>query len=135
MITYLMLFRQAIPERKDKSLKIRKLLDNELFPVLLNRTVLFFLTMSLIDLFLYSIGTIQGFTDSTQLFLLRLGAILSILLALSAFYGVVLDLFLFFYRKKIRFICGAWVYALFGLLGGLAAAASGFIISLSGGNV
>jgi hypothetical protein len=91
--------------------------------------------MSLIDLFLYGIGTIQGFTDSTQLFLLHLGLFLSILLALSAFYGAVLDLLLFFHRKKIRFICGAWVYALFGLFGGLAAASAGFIISASGGNI
>jgi hypothetical protein len=97
--------------------------------------VLFFLVMCLITLFLYIIGTVQGFMDDTQLFLLRLGVALSILLALSALYGLALDLSLFFRRKRPRFIRGACLYALLGALGGIIAVSAGFIISASGGNI
>lgn len=135
MIIYLGLFRQAIPENKDKGLKILKLLNNKFVPSLVNRTVLFFLIMCLINLFLYIIGTVQGFMDDTQLFLLHLGFVLSILLVLSAVYGLALNLALFFHRKKIRFIRGACAYAFLGLLGGIIAALAGFIISVSSGNI
>jgi hypothetical protein len=124
-----------MPKNKDKSLKVQKLQDNPLFPVLINRTVLFFLVMCLINLFLYIIGTVQGFMDDTQLFLLRLGVGVSILLALSSLYGLVLDLVLFFRRRRPRFIRGACLYALLGVLGGITAALAGFIISASGGNI
>jgi hypothetical protein len=124
-----------MPEGKDKGLKIPKLQDDQLFPILVNRTVLFFLVMCLINLFLYVIGTVQGFMNATQFFLLRLGVVLSILLALSALYGLGLDLFLFFREKKVHFICGAGIYAFLGILGAVIAAAAGFIISVSGGNV
>jgi hypothetical protein len=91
--------------------------------------------MCLISLFLYIIGTIQGFMDDTQLFLLRLGVGMSILLVLSSLCGLVLDLALFFRGKRLRFICGAGVYALLGVLGGVIAASASFIISASGGNI
>jgi hypothetical protein len=91
--------------------------------------------MCLINLFLYIIGTVQGFMDDTQLFLLHLGFVLSILLVLSAVYGLALNLALFFHRKKIRFIRGACAYAFLGLLGGIIAALAGFIISVSSGNI
>jgi hypothetical protein len=135
MITYFRLFRQAIPENKDKNLKTPKLPDIQIFPLLVNRTVLFFLVMCLISLFLYVIGTVQGFMDDTQLFLLRLGLGMSILLSLSSLYGLVLDLVLFFREKKARFICGAGIYAFLVFFGGIIAASAGFIIGASGGNI
>jgi hypothetical protein len=116
-------------------LKIPELLDNKLFPVLVNRIVLFFLIMCLLNLFLYIIGTIQGFMDDTQLFLLRLGVGVSIMLSLSALYGLALDLFLFFKRKSLSFIRGAGAYALLGAFGGIIAASALFIISAAGGNI
>jgi hypothetical protein len=135
MIIYLMLFQQAIPEGKDKILKIPKLLDNGLFPVLVNRTVLFFLAMCFINLFLYIIGTVQGFMDSIQLLLLRIAVVSSVLLTLSAFYGFALDLLLFFRGKKMRFILGLWGYAFSGLFGCAMAALAVFIITVSEGNI
>jgi hypothetical protein len=116
-------------------MKFPKLPDIKLFPLFVSRTVLFFLVMCLISLFLYIIGTIQGFMDDTQFFLLRLGIGMGILLVLSSLYGMVLDLVLFFRGRKLRFICGAGVYALLGVLGGVVAASAGFIISASGGNI
>jgi hypothetical protein len=91
--------------------------------------------MCLINLFLYIIGTVQGFMDETQLFLLRLGVVLSILLVLSAIYGFALDLALFFRSKKIRFICGAFLYAFLVFFGIVIAVLAGFIISASSGNI
>jgi hypothetical protein len=116
-------------------MKLPNPLDSKLFPLLVKRTVLFFLIMCFISLFLYIIGTVQGFMDDTQLFLLRLGAGMSILLALSSLYGLVLDLALFFREKSLRFVRGAGVYAFLGVLGGVIAASASFIISASGGNI
>jgi hypothetical protein len=116
-------------------MKIPKLPDSKLFPSLVKRTVLFFFAMCLITIFLYITGTVQGFMDDTQLFLLRLGLGLGILLALSSFYGFVLDLVLFFRKKKIGFIFGAGLYAFLGILGALTAASAGFIISAAEGNM
>jgi hypothetical protein len=116
-------------------LKIPKLPDNRLFTVLVNRTVLFFLVMCLISLFLYVIGTVQGFMDDTQLFLLRLGVALSVLLVLSSVSGLMLELILFFRRRRLRFVLGAGLYFLLGIVGALIAAAAGFIISASRGNI
>jgi hypothetical protein len=116
-------------------LKTRKLLDNKLFPLLVGRAVFFFLVMCLLTVFLYIVGTAQGFMDDTQLFLLRLGAALSTLLFLSALYGLVLNLLLFFREKRLAFIRGAGVYAFLGALGGIIAASALFIISTAGGNI
>jgi hypothetical protein len=73
--------------------------------------------------------------DDTQLFLLRIGVGMSILLVLSSLYGLVLDLVLFFRGKRLRFVFGAGVYAFLGVLGGVIAASASFIISASGGNI
>jgi hypothetical protein len=116
-------------------MKIPKLPDSRLFSVLVNRTVLFFLVMCLINFFLYIIGTVQGFMDDTQFLLLRLGVLLGILLTLSSFYGFVLNLVLFFHRKRPRFIRGACLHAFLGVLGGIITVSTGFIISVSGGNI
>jgi hypothetical protein len=116
-------------------LKIPKFPDNRLFSVLVNRTVIFFLAMCLISLFLYVTGTVQGFMDETQLFLLRLGVALSILLAFSSVYGLMLELILFFRKRRPRFIFGAGIYFLLGILGAAIAAAAGFILSASSGNI
>jgi hypothetical protein len=120
---------------KEKSLKIFRLFDDTLFPLLVNRTVLFFLVLCLLSLFLYAIGTVQGFMDDTQLFLLRLGVGLSGLLALSSLYGMILDLYLFFRQKKRRFILAAGLYAFLGIFGGVIAASALFIISAAEGNI
>jgi hypothetical protein len=116
-------------------MKLPKLPDSNFFPILVSRTVLFFLVVCLISLFLYIIGTVQGFMDDTQLFLLRLGLGMSILLVLSSLYGLVLELVLFFRGKKLRFIRGAGVYTFLGVLGVAIAASASFIISASGGNI
>jgi hypothetical protein len=116
-------------------MKLPKPPDSKLFPLLVNRAVVFFLIMCFISLFLYIIGTVQGFMDDTQLFLLRIGAGMSILLVLSSLYGLVLDLALFFRGKRPRFILGACAYALLGVLGGVIAVSASFIISASGGNI
>jgi hypothetical protein len=116
-------------------MKSPELPDSKIFPPLVKRTVLFFLAMCLITLFLYITGTVQGFMDDTQLFLLRLGLGLGILLALSSLYGFILDLVLLFRKKKIGFIFGAFLYAFLGILGALTAASAGCIISAAGGNM
>jgi hypothetical protein len=102
--------------------------------ILASRVVLFFFLMCLITLFLYAIGTDQGFMDSTQLALLGIAAIAALMLLVASLYGLVLDLFLFYQNRWLRFLGGAGIYLVLGIFGFAAAAAAIFIITAAGGN-
>jgi len=85
---------------------------NKLLYVLVNRTVLFLFVMCLLTLSLYAAGTIQGFIDSTQLFLLRLYEIFGIFLVATSFFGIVLDIERCVKMKKKRYLFRAGGYLL-----------------------
>lgn len=102
--------------------------------ILVKRTVFFFFTMCVFTIFLYGIGTIQGFMDTTQQIMLRLIIIMGFSLAVGSIYGILLDLWLAFYEKKRRFFWGIGGYIGMGLFGAAIAAAATFIVVLSGGN-
>jgi hypothetical protein len=58
--------------------------------------------MCLLTVFLYAIGTIQGFMDSTQMMLLRLAAALGFFLAAGSVYSLVMKFTLFFWEETRR---------------------------------
>ena len=119
-------------------------------PALLNRVVLFLFFMCLLVVFLYAIGNIQGFMDSTQLFLLKLSSILNLSMSAAAFFGFIQSIFSFIKRLKssldennprnngknhrFRFFRNAFFYVLLIVLGILSALAAIFVITVSGGN-
>jgi hypothetical protein len=102
--------------------------------LLVKRTVFFFFIMCVLTVFLYGIGTVREFMDTTQEVLLRLAAVFGFLLAVGAVYGIGVDLWFILYKGKYRFFLGVGGYAALGIFGILVAAAATFIVVISGGN-
>ncbi|MDR2759762.1 MAG: hypothetical protein LBB78_10335 [Spirochaetaceae bacterium] len=102
--------------------------------ILVKRTVFFFFTMCIFTVFLYGIGTIQGFMDTTQQIMLRLAIIMGFSLAVGSIYGILLDLWFIFLQGKYRFFWGIGGYIGMGVFGAVIAALATFIVAISGGN-
>jgi hypothetical protein len=115
-------------------MKISRSGKKPILAILVKRTALFFFVMCLLTVFIYGIGTVQEFMDITQLFLLRLSALLGIFLAVASFYGIILDFWLALYNRKFRYAGGAGAYMLLGIFGALIAGFSVFIAAAAGGN-
>ena len=96
--------------------------------------MIFFLVICLLILFLYAIGTIQGFIDSTQLFLLRLYVVSGIFLTLVSVYGTVLSVGRCVKSGKKRYLFRALGYLFLVFFGAMTVLAIMFIISLLRGN-
>jgi hypothetical protein len=116
---------------------------NRFLSVLVNRGVFFLFLMCLLVFFLYAIGTAQGFMDSTQLLLLKLESVLDVSLAAGALGHAVMDLIRFLRKapvslrgrdKRIGNLLGALGFFVLGIAGILAALATLFVITVSGGN-
>ena len=110
-------------------------LKEKLLPILVSRAVIFFFIMGLLTLFLYAIGTVQGFIDSTQLSLLRLYVILGIFLTIFSAAGIVVDLRRFLTAKKNRYLLRAVGYFFLAVFGISTVLAVMFIITISAGNI
>jgi len=102
--------------------------------LLVNRLAIFFFLMCLLTLFLYTAGTVQDFTDSTQLLLLNLYFILGIFLAAASVSGLFLDLNRFSKTKKTRYLLRAGGYVFLLVFGVVTVLASSAITAISGGN-
>jgi len=113
---------------------LSRYLRGKLIPILVNRTAIFFFLMCLVTLFLYGTGTLQGFTDFTQLSLLRLYIVLGIFLTVDSVYGVALDLERLIKNKKKRYLFRAGGYFLLVIFGAATVVTVIFIITLSKGN-
>ena len=106
----------------------------KLLPILVNRTVIFFFLACLLTLFLYAAGTVQGFIDSTQLYLLRLYTVLGVFLTAVSILGTILNIGRFFRVKKARYLIRAGVYVFLVIFGIATVLLAVFIVALSGGN-
>jgi hypothetical protein len=106
------------------------------FPsIIVNRLAIFFFLICLLTGFLYVLGTIQGFMDDTQFFLLRIAVVFGILLTVSSVLGFFIDLGFLLAKKKIRYLGIMVFYCFLGIFGGIIASASYFIMAISVGNV
>ena len=123
----------AISASKGKGMDHLSNQKEKLLPILVSRTVIFFFLMCIITIFLYLAGTIQGFIDSTQLFLLRLYTVLGIFLSVVSIVGMILNLQRLFRTKKTRYLLRAGVYILMVLFGAATVLAVMFIITVSEG--
>ena len=111
-----------------------RLSKNKLLYTLVNRTVIFLFAMCLLTLSMYAAGTIQGFTDSTQLFLLNLYEVLGIFLMVTSFCGIVLDIERCIKMKKKRYLIRAGGYLFLVIFSIATVLAVMTIIALSGGS-
>jgi len=90
--------------------------------------------MCILTLFLYAAGTVQDFTDSTQLFLLNLYFILGIFLITSSISGMVLDFYRFSKTKKARYLLRAGGYIFLVVFGSVTVLVVSAITAISAGN-
>ena len=109
-------------------------LKEKLLPILVSRTVVFLFVMGILTLFLYGVGTVQGFIDTTQLALLRLYVVLGIFLTIFSAAGIIIDLRRFINMKKKRYLIRAGIYLVLVIFGIFTVLAVIFILTLSGGN-
>ena len=105
----------------------------KLLPILVNRTVVFFLLMCFLAFFLYVAGTVQGFTDSTQLILLKLYTFFGIILAAAAAFGAILNLGRVITTKKGRYLLRGAVYVFLVIFATATVLAAIAIVAISGG--
>ena len=114
---------------------MRQKLNEKLLSILINRAALFFLLMSLITLFLYAVGTAQGFTDATQFALVQLYVAVGIFLGVVSFSGVFVQVWQFIRGKKSRhlFLAGGHIF----LVAFAVATTFGalFILAIAEGNI
>ena len=109
-------------------------LKDRILPVLINRATVFFVSMSVLTLFLYAIGTMQGFVDSTQFALLRFYSILAVFLITTAIFGLVLNVMRYIRQRKKRYIFRSIVYFFLALFGVATVLAVMFIFTMAEGN-
>ena len=103
-------------------------------PILINRTVIFFFSMCLLTLAIYAAGTIQGFVDTTQRFLLSVYVVLGIFLTFTSIGGVAVNFGRFFKIRKVRYLLRAGGYMLLMIFGSVTVLAVMFIITVASGN-
>jgi len=114
-------------------MKLLRPKDRALVVLLLNRTVLFLFCMNLLTVFLYGIGTAQGFMDATQFLLLRLISVLGLLSGINALYALLLDLFMLLRTRTLHYLAGALAYlVVFSLGGGLSILSSFILVATAG---
>ena len=102
---------------------------------LIKWTVWAVLAFDLLIVILYIIGSYQKASDDTQLTLVRICLVLSLLLIISSLYGIFLNLFYVFSKRKIFYLSGVAGYILIIVLGAALALISAFIIGAVGGNL
>jgi hypothetical protein len=102
--------------------------------ILVKRGVIFLGLMLMLTVFLYAVGTIQGFTDQTQALLLGLSLAEGLSLAAGSIYGIVFNVLFILRGGSYRLFWGTGAYIALGLFGVLITALSAFILALAGGN-
>jgi hypothetical protein len=105
-----------------------------IFPGLVRGGLTLFLIVNLFALFLYALGTRQGFTDPTQWMLLRIAALTGLLLLIWGAYGLILDFRFLLKKRPFPLVRGLLVHGFLGAFGLFTAAASVFIMVFAQGN-
>ena len=106
-----------------------------LLGILVRWTVWTILAFDLVVVLLYVAGSYQKASDSSQLSLVRICLILSMLMIISSLYGIILDIYYMFRRRRPAYLTGIAGYILVIALGTLLALGAAFIIGAVGGNL
>jgi hypothetical protein len=105
-----------------------------LVSILIKRGAVFLAVLLLLTVFLYIIGTIQGFTDQTQLLLLDFSLMGGLSLAAASIYGLISSLWLILRGPNRRPFFWAGAYIVLGVFGMVITALAAFILVLAEGN-
>ncbi|MDR0562932.1 MAG: hypothetical protein LBG73_09635 [Spirochaetaceae bacterium] len=101
--------------------------------VIIKRAVAFLGGICFFIVFLYAIGTKQGFMDITQLLLLHWAIRMGVFLGVISCFGIFLDCWMLFH-KQFQYVRSLIAYMVFGLLGFGCAFSAAFVVALTGGN-
>jgi hypothetical protein len=109
--------------------------NKRIFFTLLKGGILFFLGLCLFSLFLYAAGTRQGFTDRTQLLLLRLSRDLGFALSFCSAWGLIFCFFRISRGPRLRLVLGIGACLALCAFGFAVNLLASFIIAATGGNL
>jgi len=133
MLYMIMLRTRYYPVLSELQVKLSRPKQKLLVALLVKRTVLFLLIMTMLVLFMYAVGTGQGFMDSTQFLLLRLMAGLALLLSIGGAYGAIMD-FVLVVRGGVAYLAGTAAYLVLAIFGVSLSALAAFILAVTAGN-
>jgi hypothetical protein len=110
--------------------------DSRVFFTLFKAAILFFWGLCLFSLFLYAAGTRQGFTDDTQLLILRLSRDLGLALSICSVWGGIFSSILIFRGSvpRLRLALGIGACLVLCVFGIAVSFTVSFIIAAAGGN-
>lgn len=106
-----------------------------LLGILVRWTVWTILALNLVTVLLYVIGSYQRAPDSYQLALVRVCLVLSLLMIISSFYGIILDIYYMLRRRRKAYLFGILGYVMVIALGAALALGAAFILGAVGGNL
>jgi membrane protease YdiL (CAAX protease family) len=115
-------------------MKLSRPPEKPLLVLLVKSAVFLLFILTLVTASLYGFGSTQNYLDSTQILLLRILSITSLLLVIGSSYGILLDGGMLWNKRKGRYIFGLLVYLFLGLLGLGITILSSFIRALMAGN-
>lgn len=93
------------------------------------------MALNLVVIILYVVGSYQKAPDSSQIALVRVCLVLSLLMIVSSFYGIILDIYYMASRRRKAYLLGALGYVIVIALGAMLALGAAFILGAVGGNL
>jgi hypothetical protein len=103
--------------------------------LLVKGTVGVILSVTIVVIVLYCVGSYSHAADSAQMGMVRALLFMGVLLGVSSFYGVILDIWYALRRKNPAYFAGVAAYALLLIFGTISAMGAAFILSAVGGNI
>jgi hypothetical protein len=93
------------------------------------------LALDIIIIILYIAGSYKKSSNETQLLLVRICLIVSLLMFISSLYGIFLNLYYLAKEHRLAHLAGIAGYSLIIALGAMLALGAAFIIGAAGGNL
>lgn len=115
-------------------MKLSRPPEKPLLVLLVKSAVFLLFILTFVTAALYGFGSAQNYLDSTQILLLRILSITSLLLVIGSAYGIILDVGMLWKKREERYIFGLLVYVFLGILGLGITILSSFIGALMIGN-
>jgi hypothetical protein len=103
--------------------------------LLVKWTVGVILFVTVVIIILYCVGSYSHAADSAQLGMVKSLLFVGVLLGVSSFYGLILDLWYALRRKNPAYVAGIIGYALLLIFGTLSAMGAAFILSAVEGTI